>query len=144
MAALFASYSGSPTIEINHWVKAQMITEQFREDLHNLYSQLSENKSVQKPTNEEKVLSAIRRKINPKKREIEQSTGLRSYDVQLAIDHLVDDGIVDEIPDGNTIRCVIAQPKNSALLGYPPGLESVECRSVDGYDNISKSNIKEK
>jgi hypothetical protein len=143
IAALFASFAGSTTIEMNHWARAREITEHWREDLHNLYSQLSENKSVQKPSNEEKVLRAIYRKGNPTRREIEQYTGLLSYDVQLAIDHLVDRGIIDEIPDGNAIRCVIAQPKNTALFGNPVSVGSVERRSVEEYNNIPNSNIKE-
>ncbi len=67
MAALFASLSGSPTIEMNHWARAQMIAEHRREELHILYSQLSENLTAQKPSIEEKVLRAIRNKRKPVK-----------------------------------------------------------------------------
>ena len=112
MAALFASLSGSPTIEMNHWARAQMIAEHRREELHILYSQLSENLTAQKPSIEEKVLRAIRIKVNPKSRDIQQFTKLLAVDVQLAINHLFDDGLIGNYQDGDDIRYVIAKPIN--------------------------------
>ncbi len=81
ISALFASLGGSREIEINHWAKAQAITERWRSNLHSLYKQVNtEEFTLPKWTDEQKVLNAIKQKACPTSREIQQYTGLSTDD----------------------------------------------------------------
>lgn len=60
IAALFASFAGNSTIEIQHWARAQAITEHWRMGLHNLYEQVNQRQEkTQAAEIEEKILNAI-------------------------------------------------------------------------------------
>ena len=65
IAALFSSLGGSPEIKINHWAKAQAITERWRSNLHSLYKQVNtEEFATQRWTDNQKVLNAIKQKFS--------------------------------------------------------------------------------
>lgn len=104
IAALFASLSGSDSIEICHWAKAQEITERWRESLHGFYNQIVTKTLPRKPSTTERVYRVVIFKGSPTRREIEQQTGLTSYDVQEALYKLIDAGEIREIELANTIR----------------------------------------
>lgn len=60
IAALFASFAGGSTIEIQHWARAQAITEHWRMGLHNLYEQVNHKpEKTQAAEIEDKILNAI-------------------------------------------------------------------------------------
>jgi hypothetical protein len=122
IAALLASFAGSTTIEMNHFARARMITENWREDLHNLYRQLFENIPVQKKSLKEKVLNKVEQMDNPTCREIGQTLGINAIEVQKVLDDLVDGEIINEDPSARTIRYVLAKPKYDNLSGYPVGV----------------------
>lgn len=103
IAALFASFSGSDSIEMCHWAKAQEIVERWRDNLHNFYFQIRAKHPPQKPSEKERVYRTIILKGSPTRREIEQHTGLPSYEVQEVLDELVDSGEIHEVAKGNTI-----------------------------------------
>lgn len=108
IAGIFASLSGSDTIELCHWVKAQEITEYWRENLHAFYRQIVTKTRPRKISINERVYRVIILKGTPNRREIEQQTGLRSFDVQEALNRLIDSGEIREIAFENTIRYEIA------------------------------------
>lgn len=90
IAALFASLDNSPVIGINHWAKAQSISEKWRMNLHDFYSQFSWNRQKQVPTNEQKIYRVLSVDGSLTCREIQQKTGLNSIDVRNALDTLLD------------------------------------------------------
>lgn len=104
IAALFASLSGSDVININHWAKAQAITERWRSNLHSLYMQVNTDEfNDQKWTSEQKVLKAISEKVSPTSREIQQYTGLKSDAVTDELDRLIQkDKVISEKVDNVT------------------------------------------
>lgn len=61
IATLFASVTGHDTITLQHWAKAQNIVEQFRADLHYLYTTVTEKREATgKRQQEDRVLEYIR------------------------------------------------------------------------------------
>jgi len=106
IAALFASLSGSDSIEIKHWAKAQEITESWRRYLHEIYNQIITNVKPRKVPIPERVFRVILLKGNPSRRDIELHTGLKSVETQEALDKLIDRGEIREVPEANTIRYI--------------------------------------
>jgi hypothetical protein len=105
IAALFASFGGFTVINLNHWAKAQAITERWRVDLHSLYKQVNSAKTVSpKWTNSQRVLNVIQSRIYPTSREIQQSAGLSSQVVAEVLDMLTHTGKVISEKEGKTIR----------------------------------------
>lgn len=104
IAALFASLEGSKEIRLNHWAKAQAISERWRSNLHSLYKQVnSESTTTQKWTDEQKILRAIYDKVNPTSRQIQQYTGLKSDPVTRIIDVLIQGNkIISEVVGKST------------------------------------------
>ncbi len=90
VAAIFASFSGSSSIELNHYARAQNITERWRKNEHDLYHQLNGPDGPLKLTTQQKVLRCIDRKGIQTKREIVLSTGLDYAEVQNSLDELLD------------------------------------------------------
>jgi len=104
IAALFTSLEGSKEIRLNHWAKAQAISERWRSNLHSLYKQVnSESTTTQKWTDEQKILKAIYDKVNPTSRQIQQYTGLKSDPVTRIIDVLIQGNkIISEVVGKST------------------------------------------
>jgi hypothetical protein len=89
ISALFASLDGSREIGINHWAKAQAITERWRSSLHSLYKQVNaEAFAVPKWTNTQKVLKVIKERQFPTSREIQQITDLTAPEVDNVLEKL--------------------------------------------------------
>jgi hypothetical protein len=90
IATLLASVGGSSSIKLNHWARAQEITERFRQNLHELYRQVNDTAVVHKPMDAlDKVKKALLEKPFPTKREIEQYTGLPGTVVASLLDELL-------------------------------------------------------
>ncbi len=117
IAALFASLSYSQKIEMNHWARAQGITERWRMSLHNLYHQLNDQGSFKRPTNDEKVFRAIVIKGCPNSREIQQFTGLDKVAVQNSLDSLLEIRKIIQIKDGEFVRYMRSDLETSPTDG---------------------------
>jgi hypothetical protein len=105
IAGLFASLEQSSEINLNHWAKAQGITERWRSNLHSLYKQLTEeNTGNQKWTDEQKVQRVIKEKGAPTIREIHQYTGLKNEIIQEILVTLQTNGKVISEESGKTTR----------------------------------------
>jgi hypothetical protein len=105
IATLFASLERSSTINLNHWAKAQGITERWRSNLHSLYKQvIEENASSQKMTDEQKVQKAIEQKKAPTAREIQQYSGLEKTKIKEILETLQNSGKVTLEETGKTTR----------------------------------------
>ncbi len=140
IAALFASLAGSDHINIAHWAKAQGITEQWRENLHSFYQRIVTNTAPRKVSNMERVMRTMSVKETPTKREIEQHTGLLSYEVQDQLDILLSRGDIKEIEAGNTVRYTRSYGGFS-----PPGVDrrSVDRRQLNVDQNIQSNRTQE-
>lgn len=110
IAALFASFENSESIELKHWVKAQAITERWRIGLHELYQQITTTKDspttkyVKDMPIEAQIIRAIGTKLMSGKREICQFTGLKSNVVTPALNKLISECKVLEVKqDGKNI-----------------------------------------
>jgi len=105
IAALFASLEGSDLIKINHWAKAQAIVERWRSNLHSLYRQVNTDEFVnQKLSGEQKVLKAIKEKVFPTSREIQQFSGLSSEETGRLLGVLALDKRIIREKQGKTDR----------------------------------------
>ncbi len=65
IATLFASLENDGHIDMKHWAKAQGITERWRENVHNLVSQMHTNEPSHQRTVEDDVLRHVRKLKNP-------------------------------------------------------------------------------
>lgn len=113
ISALFASLEGCSTIELRHWAKAQGIVERWRSGLHSLYKQVNEIKpESQILTDEMKVKKALREKIFPTAREIQQYTGIPKDKVHEILDGLIKQESVSSENAGRTTRYRLLPPKD--------------------------------
>lgn len=104
MATLFASISGSDTVTIEHWAKAQAITERWRSGLHELYNQLNTPTPSDQAESEERLIRVIREKGPVTIREITRTIRLSSSEIQIMMRSLVESGAVIEKKEGRTCR----------------------------------------
>ena len=110
IAALFASINDCDTIELNHWAKAQEITERWRVSLHELYWQTNSNSLYRQTARikdlsvEEQVLRAVFEKEKRDIRGISQLTGFNKDSVEPAIRKLVADKRLLEIKENGKVR----------------------------------------
>ncbi len=110
ISMLFASLGNSNTITRSHWAKAVEITEEFRKSLHYLYEQLGKHKQQdQKTSSKEKVINTLKKKGPLPVREISQQTHLYVNDIQSNLDILINEGVVEKIPEGKTFLYHIKQ-----------------------------------
>jgi hypothetical protein len=115
IAALFASFEKSDTIELRHWAKAQAITERWRVDLHHLYQQLVEQSGGQSARFiknlpiEDQIVRAIGIKKMPDLREISQFTGLRKDLLEPAISKLASDNKIVRINDNGGVQFILPE-----------------------------------
>jgi hypothetical protein len=115
IAALLASVENKHSIGIPEWVKAQSLTEHFREGLHTAYNQTIETHERRYISNDQKIKNVINLKISPTRREISQRTRLSADKVQESLDSLIADKQVNPIKVGKTTRFRLADevPKSS-------------------------------
>jgi len=115
IAALFASFESSETIELRHWAKAQAITERWRVDLHHLYQQLVENSGSQSARFiknlpiEDQIIRAIGIKKMANLREISQFTGLKKGLLEPAITKLASDNKIVRINDNGGEQFILSE-----------------------------------
>src|SRR5205085_1452125 len=108
LAALFASLENKNLIEMKHWAKAQAITEDWRDCLHELYSQVNERPLSEIDSLKEVILQFLT--THPDKqytiREMQQSSRhfkhVPSKEIEEALDRLEKDGVVDRKRSGKT------------------------------------------
>ena len=105
IAALFASINNFKSIKLNHWAKAQEITERWRIGLHELHRQVNDINQDQ-PTAyikdrpyEEQILRAVRIKGIANQREIAQFTTLKMEVVTPTIARLLQENRLIAIND---------------------------------------------
>jgi len=108
MAMLFASISGSDTITLAHWAKAQAIAERWRSGLHELYNQLNAYTPSDQAENEERMIRTIRKKQPVTIREIGRVHNMSSGEVRSIIQPLVESGAVIEKREGRTAKYELA------------------------------------
>jgi len=110
IAALFASINDFDTIELNHWARAQEITERWRVSLHELYRQINSTPLYQQTARikdlsvEEQVLRAVFEKEKKDIRGISQLTGLNKDSIEPVIRKLVADKRLLEIKENGKVR----------------------------------------
>ena len=113
VAALFASFENSGTIQLKHWAKAQAIVERWRTGLHEFYRQVMDTngdqvtKYVKDLPVDDQILRAIVIKLNPNERAISQFTGLNMDIVRPALGKLVSNGKVLIIPTGTEQQYIL-------------------------------------
>jgi hypothetical protein len=93
---LFASLEGCDQIGINHWKKAQTITDSWIEDLHELYEQINQPSPSIERENEENVLRIVKKfSGSPTAAEVGRLTrNLSSKEAAKILDGLVDLGML--------------------------------------------------
>lgn len=116
IAALFASFSDSSTIELTHWAKAQAITEDWRQNLHNLYDTLGCAQN-QAPNNYEKILRIIELNREVTSRNIQAATKIKAESMETLLGDLIQAGYITETNTGRTCVykiCDLHPPFNEA------------------------------
>lgn len=105
VAMLLASFQNNGSIELNHWARAQQITERWRAGLHSLYNQVNEPEPTETALLEEKILGIVERMGNPTLREISQRIyGLGSTELEPVLMGLVRTGHLEKRKAGRTER----------------------------------------
>lgn len=103
IAALFAGFQQSDTIEMTHWAKAQNIAENFRKDLHKLVNQISivaqEDKNL-----EIRIKEIIQKKGNPTVREIHQQSKKSYPEIENTLVQLINRKEVRKIENNHSAR----------------------------------------
>jgi hypothetical protein len=113
IAAIFASFQNNDYIELNHWAKAQFITERWRVGLHEMYTQLiadnqgPETKFINQMSVEGQILRAISLKKSPSAREISQFTHLKMDILKPALRQLLVGGKISNIQIGNQKQYIL-------------------------------------
>lgn len=127
IAALFASLSDSSTIELTHWAKAQAITENWRQYLHNLYDTLGgvQNRA---PDTYEKILRIIELNGEVTSRIIQASTKIKTDRMGTLLGELIQAGYITEINIGRTCVYKICDM-------HPPFVESKHIIDMKRYSD---------
>ena len=92
--------TNAPTIQINHWWRAQIITEHWRAGAHKLYHTLTG--ITQNDTDERRILSLIADSGENGKtlRQIYRAERKKPHEIEPVVERLVRDGLIDEFtPD---------------------------------------------
>lgn len=114
IAALFACFGNSDTIELKHWAKAQAITERWRVGLHEMYAQVTcshqdqSTRYINQLPIEDQIIRAISLKKIADKREVCQFTGLKADIVGPALGKLVSQNIIIVNNDNGRERFLMA------------------------------------
>jgi hypothetical protein len=115
VAALVASLENEGRIEMRHWALAQTIAEAWREDLHELYEQVTAPAEPDSVRLEETILSIVERLQNPTAREVAQHTRrLSSSEAREQLEGLAQAGVLLRIKGRNTTRYCIAPDEPEA------------------------------
>lgn len=114
VALLLASFEGCDAIQLHHWARAQQVAENWRYGLHNLYDQVTGNRSDnEKITLEDRIMQHIAEKGPRTRREMTQS--LHGVDTETIIKitkSMVEAGVLVVNQTGKAERYFLA-PKDS-------------------------------
>jgi hypothetical protein len=111
VALLLASMSGSDTIKMCHFAKAQAITERWRYCLHSLYDQLNEPPESAERDNEERILRMIKKKGSPTEREISQAVRMSRAEIKVILATLQNAEEIVKKKNGNRIEYHMLRPE---------------------------------
>lgn len=106
VAMLLASLSGSKTIDLKHWHRAQQVAEVWRRNLHNLYDQvLGEGEMPKTIAIEDKIMGLIAEHGPRTIREMVQSVrGLDTMQARTIVKSMVETGFLALMKDGRSER----------------------------------------
>lgn len=104
LATLFASFANAPKIQLDHWARAQTITEAWRGGLHYLHQQLNTPRVSDEVETEDRILGIIKRLRNPTTREIRQYSKLPTRLINANLDGLEEVGLINKHQEGRTVR----------------------------------------
>lgn len=92
---LLASVSGCTQIHINHWARAQEITEKWRAGLHRLYSQVNTHGISPEREKEEDVMRILKRLVTATPAEVSRYIrNLSTNEAGRILDGLVSSGVL--------------------------------------------------
>jgi hypothetical protein len=110
ISLLFASLMNSPVITPSHWARAVSITEDFRKSLHYQYKQVGQlHQQNRAMSTKEKIIGVLIKKGTLTVREISQQTRLNVHDIESPVNELMNEDVVEKIPDGKTVRYKLIQ-----------------------------------
>ncbi len=104
LATLFASFSNSPKIQLNHWARAQEMTEAWRYGLHYLQSQLNTPRLYEELETEDRILRIIKRLRGATVREIRQYSKFPTKVIYAILDGLEEADLITKNQEGRTVR----------------------------------------
>jgi len=104
IAALFASLANSQHIELNHWARAQEVTEHWRSSFHELLAQVSEPEPTAEKQLEDKILNVVENMGTPTAREIAQRVHESTDRVKTILDSLTGSGVLGRDMQQRTCR----------------------------------------
>jgi hypothetical protein len=106
IALLLASFSESPQIELEHWARAQEITERWRRGLHAIYESVNNSQSDAQEK-EEKVLKVVERHGPVSATEVSRYTHGAVTETKNILDGLVMAGAMEICKTGKTVKYII-------------------------------------
>lgn len=134
IALLLASLGGHDEIRIEHWAYGQAVAEQWRANLHNLYSQIAQDIPLSKEEKQEQaIIRYLARAGQATAREIQQFCNLReSASLKRTLAALEATGQLVSEQHGRTVRY--------GLLPQEGPEENSENSTLHAYRDISKIN----
>lgn len=107
VAMLFASLGNGGRIEIQHWARAQCITERWRANLHSIFEQINEPLPTAQKNLEDRILNFVgqwmaKHTMPPTKREISQNMSADATVLKKLVDDMVSVGHLVEIQGERT------------------------------------------
>lgn len=112
IATLFASISNSPRIELQHWARAQEVTEHWRGSFHELLAQVSEQEPTVAKQLEDRILDVVKGLGTPTAREVAQRVHESTDQVKTILDSLTNSGVLGRDVQQRTSRyyCLPTSP----------------------------------
>jgi DNA-binding transcriptional ArsR family regulator len=109
VAALVASLENEGRIEMRHWALAQGIAEAWREDLHELYEQVTAPAEPDSARVEEAILRFVQKLGQPTPREVAQRVHkLTTAEAREQLEALAQAGVLEQVRDGKKMRYRLA------------------------------------
>ena len=104
IATLFASITNSSRIELQHWARAQEVTEHWRSSFHELLTQVSEQEPTAEKQLEDRVLDVVKGLGTPTAREVAQRVHESTDRVKTILDSLTNSGVLGRDVQQRTCR----------------------------------------
>ena len=103
-AALFASLKNKEKIKLNHWARAQSITERLRMNLHRLHYEISQYRPTRGYDYQERILRIIKKFGNVTKRELNAYTKLSYDEIENALNQLMNNNVIENVQSKRCTR----------------------------------------